>query len=104
MIGYRDLNKITAKNMYPLPKIDDLFDRIHGALYFSKLARAGQTITTSAPIRISSAFLLSSIGGWGSPSMCMLTVTLMLSIVVLSVRGICSKSCFLVTLATEMMS
>jgi hypothetical protein len=30
-IDYRVLNKITTKNNYPLPKIDDLFERLNGA-------------------------------------------------------------------------
>ena len=34
-IDYRALNKITIKNRYPLPRIDDLFDRLQGAQYFS---------------------------------------------------------------------
>ena len=36
-IDYRDLNKITVKNRYPLPRIDDLFDQLQGASYFSKI-------------------------------------------------------------------
>ncbi|KAJ9543842.1 LOW QUALITY PROTEIN: hypothetical protein OSB04_023549 [Centaurea solstitialis] len=36
-IDYRELNKITIKNRYPLPRIDDLFDRLQGATYFSKI-------------------------------------------------------------------
>jgi hypothetical protein len=36
-IDYRDLNKITIKNRYPLPRIDELFDQLHGAQYFSKI-------------------------------------------------------------------
>ena len=36
-VDYRDLNKITIKNKYPLPRIEDLFDRVHGAKWFSKL-------------------------------------------------------------------
>ncbi|KAI3723340.1 hypothetical protein L2E82_34842 [Cichorium intybus] len=36
-IDYRELNKITVKNKYPLPRIDDLFDQLQGASYFSKI-------------------------------------------------------------------
>src|SRR4029077_7740952 len=36
-IDYRALNKITIKNRYPLPLVDELFDRVRGAKYFSKL-------------------------------------------------------------------
>jgi hypothetical protein len=36
-IDYRQLNKITIKNKYPLPRIDDLFDQLRGACYFSKI-------------------------------------------------------------------
>ncbi|KAH0670724.1 hypothetical protein KY285_025700 [Solanum tuberosum] len=35
-IDYRQLNKVTIKNRYPLPRIDDLFDQLQGARYFSK--------------------------------------------------------------------
>ena len=30
-IDYRQLNKVTVKNRYPLPRIDDLFDQLRGA-------------------------------------------------------------------------
>ncbi|GKC25309.1 putative reverse transcriptase domain-containing protein, partial [Tanacetum coccineum] len=33
-IDYRELNKLTIKNRYPLPKIDDLFDQLRGACPF----------------------------------------------------------------------
>ena len=36
-IDYRELNKLTIKNKYPLPRIDDLFDQLKGALCFSKI-------------------------------------------------------------------
>ncbi|KAJ9561944.1 hypothetical protein OSB04_007104 [Centaurea solstitialis] len=36
-IDYRELNKITIKNRYPLLQIDDLFDQLQGACYFSKI-------------------------------------------------------------------
>ncbi|TYK29410.1 reverse transcriptase [Cucumis melo var. makuwa] len=36
-IDYRELNKVTVKNRYPLPRIDDLFDQLHGATVFSKI-------------------------------------------------------------------
>ncbi|GJY53738.1 putative reverse transcriptase domain-containing protein [Tanacetum coccineum] len=32
-----ELNKLTVKNRYPLPRIDDLFDQLQGACYFSKI-------------------------------------------------------------------
>ena len=36
-IDYRDLNKATVKNRYPIPRIDDLFDQMKGASIFSKI-------------------------------------------------------------------
>ena len=36
-IDYRELNKLTVKNRYPLPRIDDLFDQLQGASWFSKI-------------------------------------------------------------------
>jgi len=36
-IDYQELNKVTIKNKYPLPMIDDLFDQLSGAKVFSKL-------------------------------------------------------------------
>jgi hypothetical protein len=36
-IDYRQLNRVTVKNKYPLPQIDDLFDQLKGAKVFSKI-------------------------------------------------------------------
>ncbi|KAL0557205.1 hypothetical protein IC582_005723 [Cucumis melo] len=36
-IDYRELNKVTVKNIYPLPRIDNLFDQLQGATMFSKI-------------------------------------------------------------------
>ena len=36
-IDYRQLNNVTIKNKYPLPRIDDLFDQLQGTRYFSKI-------------------------------------------------------------------
>ncbi|GKB13300.1 putative reverse transcriptase domain-containing protein [Tanacetum coccineum] len=36
-INYRELNKFTFKNRYPLPRIDDLFDQLQGSQFFSKI-------------------------------------------------------------------
>ena len=36
-IDYRQLNRVTIKNRYPLPRIDDLFDQLRGARVYSKI-------------------------------------------------------------------
>nr|GFB45550.1 putative reverse transcriptase domain-containing protein [Tanacetum cinerariifolium] len=38
-IDYRELNKLTVKNRYPLPRIDDLFDQLQGSSVYSKIDR-----------------------------------------------------------------
>nr|GEW41554.1 putative reverse transcriptase domain-containing protein [Tanacetum cinerariifolium]GEW41557.1 putative reverse transcriptase domain-containing protein [Tanacetum cinerariifolium] len=36
-INYRELNKLTVKNRYPLPRIEDLFDQLQGSSVYSKI-------------------------------------------------------------------
>ncbi|GKC16477.1 hypothetical protein Tco_1013259, partial [Tanacetum coccineum] len=36
-IDYRELNKLTVKNWYPLPRINDLFDQLQGSSIYSKI-------------------------------------------------------------------
>ena len=36
-VDYRQLNDVTIKNKYPLPRIDDLFDQLSGAKVLSKI-------------------------------------------------------------------
>ncbi|KAD5960569.1 hypothetical protein E3N88_12041 [Mikania micrantha] len=36
-IDYRELNKVTIKNRYPLPRINDFFDQLQGSSYYSKI-------------------------------------------------------------------
>jgi hypothetical protein len=36
-IDYHELNRVSIKNKYPLPRIDDLFDQFKGASVFSKV-------------------------------------------------------------------
>jgi len=36
-VDYRELNKPTIKNRYPLPRIDNLFDQLQGSCVFFKI-------------------------------------------------------------------
>ena len=36
-VDYRRLNAVTKRDVYPLPRMDDVFDRIAGAKYFSQV-------------------------------------------------------------------
>ncbi|GKA14549.1 putative reverse transcriptase domain-containing protein [Tanacetum coccineum] len=49
-IDYRELNKLTVKNRYPLPRIDDLFDQVQGSNIYLKI-RSEITDITSLGVR-----------------------------------------------------
>ena len=36
-IDYCELNKVTIKNKYPFPRVENLFDQLQGVSYFSKI-------------------------------------------------------------------
>jgi hypothetical protein len=40
-VDYHALNEVIVKNKYPLPRIDDLFNQLHGACVFSKIENIG---------------------------------------------------------------
>nr|GEU72522.1 putative reverse transcriptase domain-containing protein [Tanacetum cinerariifolium] len=55
-IDYRDLNKLTMKNRYPLPKIDNLFDQLQGSSVYSKIKlRSGYHQLRVMPFELTNA-------------------------------------------------
>ncbi|GJX23728.1 putative reverse transcriptase domain-containing protein [Tanacetum coccineum] len=78
-IDYRELNKLTVKNRYPLPRIDDLFDQLQGSSIYSKIdLRSGyhqlrvreqdipKTVFRTRGIHVDPA-KIESIKDWASP-------------------------------------
>ncbi|GJZ77695.1 putative reverse transcriptase domain-containing protein [Tanacetum coccineum] len=44
-IDYHELNKVTVKNVYPLPRIDDLFDQLQGARFIQDFSKIASSLT-----------------------------------------------------------
>ncbi|GJT85748.1 putative reverse transcriptase domain-containing protein [Tanacetum coccineum] len=66
-IDYRELNKLTVKNRYPLPRIDDLFDQLQGSSVYSKIdLRSIGHVIDSEGIHVDLA-KIESIKDWASP-------------------------------------
>ncbi|GJT26140.1 putative reverse transcriptase domain-containing protein [Tanacetum coccineum] len=70
-IDYRKLNKLTIKNRYPLPRIDDLFDQLQGSSVYSKIDLLDQVqflghVIDSKGIHVDPA-KIESIKDWVSP-------------------------------------
>ncbi|GJX27495.1 putative reverse transcriptase domain-containing protein [Tanacetum coccineum] len=61
-IDYRELNKLTVKNRYPLPRIDDLFDQLQGSRYFSKIDLRSGYHQLRVPIKSSNRVLRVELG------------------------------------------
>jgi hypothetical protein len=67
-IDYRALNEVTIKNMYPLPRIEDLFDQLRGASVFSKIdLRSGYHQLSIRPSEFQRRHSLPSMGCTSSP-------------------------------------
>ncbi|GJU30172.1 putative reverse transcriptase domain-containing protein [Tanacetum coccineum] len=67
-IDYQELNKLTVKNRYPLPRIDDLFDQLQGSSVYSKinLVQFLGHVIDSQGIHVDPA-KIESIKDWASP-------------------------------------
>ena len=57
-IDYRELNKVTIKNKYLLPRIDDLFDQLQGAAYSHASIQDQTTINLGSDQRTYQRLLL----------------------------------------------
>ena len=51
-IDYLQINKMTIKNRYPLPRTDDLFDQVEGTKIFSKIELRLDTIRYGSVMKI----------------------------------------------------
>ncbi|GKA24141.1 putative reverse transcriptase domain-containing protein [Tanacetum coccineum] len=65
-IDYRELNKLTIKNRYPLPRIDDLFDQLQGSSVYSKIDLRSELITHHSCVTVTHKSL-KAIKSWSAP-------------------------------------
>nr|GFB69269.1 putative reverse transcriptase domain-containing protein [Tanacetum cinerariifolium] len=65
-IDYWELNKLTAKNCYPLPRIDDLFDQLQRSSVYSKINMRSSYHQLSHGIHVDPA-KIESVKDWASP-------------------------------------
>jgi hypothetical protein len=62
-VDYRSLNEVTIKNKYPLPRIEDLFDKLRGASVFSKIdLRSGYYQLRIRPLDIPKTIIITKYG------------------------------------------
>ncbi|GJW68906.1 hypothetical protein Tco_0123330 [Tanacetum coccineum] len=72
-IDYRELNKLTVKNRYPLPRIDDLFDQLQGSSVYSKIDIRNKTRARRASednigvVEERGVATIESVKDWASP-------------------------------------
>ncbi|GJZ52334.1 hypothetical protein Tco_0606849 [Tanacetum coccineum] len=66
-IDYRELNKLTVKNRYPLPRIDDLFDQLQGSSIYSKIDTSSLVHVIDVRVFMWILPRLESVKTWASP-------------------------------------
>ena len=70
-VDYRALNSVTVKNAYPLPRIDELLDKIQGSKYFSSLdLLSGYHQLTLQPTDVPKTAFKTHIGLWEYKVLC----------------------------------
>nr|GEY07600.1 retrotransposable element Tf2 [Tanacetum cinerariifolium] len=74
-IDYRELNKLTVKNRYPLPRIDDLFDQLQGSSVYSKMDLMNRSPTEIRQFLVLSGYYQRFIEGFSKIAKPMIKLT-----------------------------